>query len=33
VVLEIIKSLVAKLLRQPRIDLRKNLFYPCHVPP
>jgi hypothetical protein len=28
-----IKSLVAKLLRQPRIDLRKNLLYPCRVPP
>jgi hypothetical protein len=31
--LEIIKSLVAKLLRQQRIDLRKNLLYACRVPP
>jgi hypothetical protein len=31
--LEIIKTLVAKLLRQHRIDLRKNLLYPCRVPP
>lgn len=33
VVLETIKILVAKLLRQHRIDLRKNLLYPCRVPP
>lgn len=33
VLLEIIKTLVAKLLRQHRIDLRKNLLYPCRVPP
>jgi len=31
--LETIKSLVAKLLRQQRIDLRKNLLYLCPVPP
>jgi hypothetical protein len=31
--LEIIKSLVGKLLRQQRIDLTKNLLYPCRVPP
>jgi hypothetical protein len=31
--LETIKSLVAKLLRQHRIDLRKNLLYSCRVPP
>lgn len=31
--LETIKSLVAKLLRQHRIDLRKNLLYLCRVPP
>ena len=33
VVLETIKTVVAKLLRQHRIDLRKNLLYPCRVPP
>ena len=33
VLLETIKTLVAKLLRQHRIDLRKNLLYPCRVPP
>ena len=33
VVLETIKILVAKLLRQHRIDLKKNLLYPCRVPP
>jgi hypothetical protein len=31
--LEIIKSVVAKLLRQQRIDLRKKLLYACRVPP
>ncbi len=33
VVLEIIKTVVAKFLRQHRIDLSKNLLYPCRVPP
>ena len=33
VLLEIIEALVAKLLRQHRIDLRKNLLYPCRMPP
>jgi len=33
VLLETIKAVVAKLLRQHRIDLRKNLLYPCRVPP
>jgi hypothetical protein len=33
VVLKIIKTVVAKLLRQHRIDLSKNLLYPCRVPP
>jgi len=33
VVLKNIKSLVAKILRQHRIDLRKNLLYPYRVPP
>jgi hypothetical protein len=33
VVLEIIKTVVAKLLRQHRIDLKKKLLYPCRVPP
>jgi len=28
-----IQVLVAKILRQHRIDLKKNLFYPYHVPP
>ena len=33
VVLETIKTVVAKLLRQHRIDVRNNLLYPCRVPP
>ena len=33
VALETIKALVAKILRQHSIDLKKNLFYPCQVPP
>ena len=33
VALENIKALVAKILRQQSIDLKKNLFYPCQVPP
>jgi hypothetical protein len=33
VVLESIKRLVVKLLRQHRIDLGKDLLYPCRVPP
>jgi hypothetical protein len=33
VLLETIKSLVGKLLRQHRIDLGKNLLYPCREPP
>ena len=33
VVLKNIKALVAKILRQHSIDLKKNLFYPYHVPP
>jgi hypothetical protein len=33
VALETIKTLVAKLLRQHRMDLSKNLLYPCRVPP
>jgi hypothetical protein len=31
--LGIIKVLVAKLLRQHSIDLRKDLLYACRVPP
>jgi hypothetical protein len=31
--LEIIEGLVAKLLRQHRIDLSKKLLYRCRVPP
>ena len=33
VVLETIRALVAKLLRQHSIDLRENMFYLCHAPP
>ena len=33
VLFKTIKTVVAKLLRQPRIDLKKNLLYPCRVPP
>ena len=33
VVLETIRALVAKLLRQHSIDLKENLFYLCHAPP
>ena len=33
VLLEIIKTLVTKLLRQHLMDRKKNLFYPCQVPP
>ena len=33
VVLQTIKRMIAKLLRQHRIDLRKNLLYPCRMPP
>ena len=33
VVLETIRALVAKLLRQHSIDLKENMFYLCHAPP
>jgi hypothetical protein len=33
VVLQTINRMIGKLLRQHRIDLRKNLLYPCRVPP
>ena len=31
--LETTKAIVAKLLRQHSIDLKGNMFYPCHAPP